>query len=311
MRYVFIINPTAGKGKGPDSIIPKIKEYFKGREMPEIYVTEYQGQAKQLATAAAKGTERVRIFACGGEGTCFEVLNGIYGYGNVELGVIPCGSANDFLKFFGDKENFFDIEQQINAESIPIDLIKADEFYCINGCSVGMDAMVADGMKSFKRIPFVSGSMAYTLSVLRTLLKKIGIKIQTTVDGVKREAKECLFVVCANGPIYGGGYKAAPYATPMDGKLDYTVIGTVSKLKIPTLIGTYKRGEHEDLDICEMGQCQSLQVTAEREVPINLDGEIIHRKSINFEIVKKGINFVIPAKNMNNIVKLKEFTKTT
>ncbi len=311
MRYVFIINPTAGKGKGVESIIPKINEYFSQGEKPTVYITEQAGQAKSLAKAEAELGGEVRIFACGGEGTCFEVLNGVYGYKNVELGVIPCGSANDFLKFFGDKAPFFDIEQQVNGESIEIDLIKADEFYCINGCSVGMDAMVADSMKLFKRLPLVSGSMAYTLALVKTLFARLGVQIKLTVNGVEQKAKKCMFVVCANGPIYGGGYKAAPDATPMDGKLDFTVIDAVSKLKIPKLIGIYKRGEHRGLPICEMGRCERLLVEADREVPINLDGEIIHRKSIFFEIVEGGIKFVLPRQNMNNIIKKKEFSQTT
>ena len=122
------------------------------------------------------------MFACGGEGTVFEVLNGTVGYSNVELGVIPCGSANDFLKFFESRDNFLDIAEQIDGETVEMDLIKAGKNYCLNGCSVGMDAIVARDMSIFKNWPLVSGSFAYTLAIVKTFLGKLGITAESLLS---------------------------------------------------------------------------------------------------------------------------------
>ncbi len=293
MKYVFIINPIAGKGKGED-IIPEIKSFFCEREDFEIYVTGSIGEGTEIARRLAKTGEKMRIFACGGEGTAFEVINGIVGFDNVEFGVIPCGSANDFLKSFTDKKKFFDIAAQVSGESYATDLIKADEFYCINCCSVGMDAIVADGMRAFKRLPFVSGNMAYKLSLLKVFLGKIGLKLKLTIDGEKQEAKDYLFAVCANGGVYGGGFKAAPKASPFDAVLDFVIIKPVSKLRIPKLVKIYENGQHEGLDICEMGRCTAMEIESDSDMPVNLDGELIHRKKIKFEIAEKALRFIVP-----------------
>ncbi len=293
MRYVFIINPTAGKGNGT-AIIPKIEDYFQNGEDYKIIVTEREGEGTELARQEAQTGDEIRMFACGGEGTCFEVVNGIAGYSNVTFGVIPCGSANDFLKYFGDKKLFFDIAAQVDGEEVEIDLIKADEFYCINCCSVGMDAIIADEMRLFKGIPGVSGNMAYKLSLLKTFLGKIGLKLKITVDGKCKEAKDYLFAVCANGPIYGGSFKAAPKANPFDGELDFVIIDPVSKLRIPKLVKVYENGNHEGIDICTMGRCKKMEIESDIDMPVNLDGELIHRKKIKFEIAQKALKFILP-----------------
>lgn len=295
MRYVFLVNPVAGKGKGPEKLVPIIEEYFKGKDVEyKIIITSAPDDARIKAMNEAQKGDKVKIFACGGDGTFFEVLNGIYGYDNVEIGVIPCGSGNDFLRFFDNSEPFSDVSAQFEGRAVETDVINADGVYCMNICSLGMDAVVADDMTLFKNIPFVSGSMAYKLSIVKTLLGKIGKKAKITVDGKCLGVIDCLFAVCANGTTYGGGYKSTPSANPFDGKLEWLIVKTIPKLKIPPLLKLYEQGKHEDLPICMHGSCSVMEIETEDDSPINLDGEIIHKNKIRFEIVKKAVKFILP-----------------
>ncbi len=295
MRYVFYVNPVAGKGNIQEGIINSIKNYFANKSDEfKIHITKSKGDALSSAKYEAETGDDIRMFACGGEGTVFEVLNGIVGHNNVQLGVIPCGSANDFLKFFNTKEEFLDISKQIDGTAVEMDLIKAGDKYCLNGCSVGMDAMVARDMSLFKNWPFVSGKTAYTLAIVKTLLKRLGVKIKMSIDNGVFNETNCLFAVVANAPYYGGGYKGAPDAVPNDQELDCTVIDTVSKFKILKFLPMYKKGEHKTLDISSILRCKSMEFTSEKPIPVNLDGEIIETDHIKFEIVKSAINFVLP-----------------
>ena len=295
MRYVFYINPTAGKGDAQQQIIKNINDYFAVNPSEyKIHITKFEGDACESARAEAQTGDEIRIFACGGEGTVFEVLNGITGHDNVQLGVIPCGSANDFLKFFDDKQCFFSIEEQIKGKPIEMDLIKAGDKYCLNGCSVGMDAVVGRDMALFKEWPFVSGTFAYTLAIVKTFLGKLGITIDISIDGQPPERKNCLFAVIANAPYYGGGYKGAPDAVPYDNCLNFTLIDKISKFKILKFIGIYKKGQHEILDCCSMKKCTSMEFVSEKPIPVNLDGEIIEACSMKFELVKNAVKFVLP-----------------
>lgn len=312
MKYLFIINPTAGKGDKQQGIIDSVNRYFKDKnEDYEIYTTSAAGDAKSKAASAAQSGEELTVFACGGEGTVFEVLNGIVGFDNVKLGVIPCGSANDFLKFFESSEPFSDIAEQIGGTAVLTDIIKANEYYCINGCSVGMDAVVARDMIIFKDWRGVSGSMAYKLAVIKTFFGKIGVNIKLSVDGSAAENENCLFAVIANAPYYGGGYKSAPDANPFDGVLNFTKVKTISKLKVPKFLSLYEKGLHSSLDYAELRNCNSMEFTSEKPVPVNLDGEIIESNHMKFSIIKGGVNFVLPGsvfENIKNSLKVFDFT---
>ena len=92
------------------------------------------------------------------------------GYPNVQLGVIPKGTGNDFLKTFGDVSPFFDIEKQMKGSVVKIDAIKAGDYYALNQASMGMDAAVCYHKSRLGRIPFVKGQGAYVIALLYTFL---------------------------------------------------------------------------------------------------------------------------------------------
>ncbi len=303
MRYVFIVNPVAGKGQGEAYIRKAAERCFENREDYEILLTTLPGEAGKLAEREAQKGDDVTIFACGGDGTVFEVLNGLYGYDNARLGVVPTGSANDFLKFFPkDKAGaFMDIADQIGGKAVPTDLIKFGDNVCLNICSTGMDAVVAENMSLFKRLPFVSGPMAYNLAVVKVFLGKLGIKAKIWVDGELLGNGDHLFAVCANGPCYGGGYRCAPEASPFDAVLDYVLVRKIPKFKILELIKRYKKGDIKDLECCTVGRCSSMKIVSEKPFAVNLDGEIQHYTEAEFSIIKSGVNFVVPASLLENV----------
>lgn len=305
MKYVFIINPAAGKGKTVNSLYDEIATYCSEKKIEYcVQITKAPGDACRFAREHAETGKEVTIFLAGGEGTVFEALNGTFGYDNVTLGVIPIGSANDFLKYFpkDNKQLFADIDEQINGGAIKMDVIKAGEYYCLNSCSVGMDAIVAGYMSMFKKLPLVSGSMAYNLAIVKCFLGKIGCRLSLFADGKDLGDKSCLFAVVANGPAYGGGYLAAPKAVPFDGELDYTIVDNISKFKILKFIGKYKTGDIEGISYIHSGKCQNFSIKSNVEVPVNLDGEIFKMKEIDFSIIKSGVKFMLPKSVIKNFV---------
>ena len=314
MRYVFIINPAAGKGRTVKKLCVEIAEYCSCKKLEySVQITTAPGDAKRFAHEHAIRGDEVTIFLAGGEGTVFEALNGVIGYDNVILAVIPIGSANDFLKFFPkDKKSAFrNFEDQIAGQPIKMDVIKAGEYFCLNGCSAGMDAVVAKYMSDFRRVPFISGSMAYNLAIVKCFLGKIGCRLTLTADGENLGTKDCLFAVVANGPAYGGGYLAAPNAVPFDGRLNFTIVDGIGKLKILRFIGRYKKGKVEGLNFVHSSSGEKLTIKSDVKVPINLDGEIIEADSMDFEIKKSAVKFLIPSSLVNTLIKNeKNYQKT-
>ncbi len=292
MKTVFIINPNAGKETVQSLLIPQLES--KGIE---YHLTEYRGHAKELAERFSGSGEEVRIFSCGGEGTNYEVLNGIVGKSNATLGLVPCGTGNDFLKFFGNNSAFLDIDDQLGGAEYYLDLIKVSaegkEYYSLNSCSAGMDAMVCENADKFKKLPFLN-KLSYELAIVRTLMQKFGKKINFQIDGKDYNGIPSLFAVCANAPYYGGGYKCAPDANPSDGKLNYSIIATRSKFRTLTILGKYKKGTHTALSICHHGECEDMVYKTDSPVAFNIDGEVYKFSKVTCSVAPRGVKLWLP-----------------
>ncbi len=298
MRYVFVVNPVAGKGEGEKLIRSMVDYYFSIHDGDvQIYVTERHNHAKEIAQMEAQKGEPVRIFACGGDGTLNEVADGVYSYENVEISAIPCGTGNDFLKMFHHNINVFtNIEALINGSSKTIDLIRCNNQYSINIASMGMDAEIAANMARFKKLPVLGGKTAYTTALFYCLFKKTKNKFQIIFEDGKKIEGNFLFALAANGKWYGGGYKGAPDAILDDGLLDLVLIKSVSIIKLLTLINTYKRGEHHKLKkIGIFLKAKRMEVISEHPAALNRDGEITMVNRAVFEIVPSAIRFICPA----------------
>lgn len=159
---------------------------------------------KSLEQKAESGLP-VRLYAVGGDGTLNEVAAGAAGFENAAVGVFPCGSGNDFIRAIGTADDFLDIGRQLCAPVRLIDRINTGKQQALNVCSMGLDAEVAYHMNDFKKWPFVSGSMAYNLSLVKCLLIKMGCDLTVTIDGGKTYTGRFLFALAANGRWYGRG----------------------------------------------------------------------------------------------------------
>ena len=105
MKYHFIVNPAAGKGKLADVVAEKIRNSAKavGHDV-EIYYTTGVGDATEYVKRWTDGEPHAFI-ACGGDGTLCEVANGIMAMENRDsmyLGSVPSGTGNDFVRNFSN-----------------------------------------------------------------------------------------------------------------------------------------------------------------------------------------------------------------
>ena len=120
-------------------------------------MTQYAGHARELAaeaahTAQADG-EPVRIWTAGGDGTFNEALTGAYGFAGTAVGCLPYGSGNDFLRTFGTREEFLDLDAQLAGGAVPIDLMQTNLGLSATICAAGLDAQVAYGIPKFRGFP--------------------------------------------------------------------------------------------------------------------------------------------------------------
>lgn len=301
LKHVFLVNPMAGQGKGKalNFIKPKIEEVCNKYSLDyEICVTHAKGEGIELVRERAKTGEEIRFYACGGDGTLYDVVNGAFGYKNAQVAVIPLGSGNDFIRCFGTIDEYLVLEDQINGVPVEFDVIKCDDEIAINQCSMGMDAEVCAMQGKIKKLPLVTGEGAYYIGCLYAIVKKFHNHFTIRIDDGEEISKDCLFCFCGNSKYYGGGFKAAPLAEPDDGLLDFIIVESkLSRAKLTTLLNKYKRGEHLDWDITTFKRGKKLVIHSDHPAAVNVDGEIKYVTDTSFEIIEKGITYVVPAKS--------------
>ena len=305
MKRIFIINPVAGPKNSADLLRPMIAAAAKTCPDPvEVLLTTHAGHAGEIAECCADTGEPVAVYACGGDGTLNEVIQVAAGKPWVMVGCIPCGSGNDFVRNFGSREAFLDIQAQLEATPCRIDTIHTEYGYSAAICAAGLDAKVAYGIPKFKRLPGCGGSMAYKLSIVEVFFGPLTSRLRVVLDG-REQVGEYLMAAICNGRVYGGGYSAAPYAMMDDGWLDVVLVRTIPRLKIPGFLAKYKDGLH----LTEDGQvqpdfrpymtfCRVKSVTLENlgknPLIVTLDGECAPRKVLHAEICPKNLTVLLP-----------------
>ncbi len=301
MKHVFIINPEAGKEKSKSQLEKQIREVFKDTDFTIIY-TRYPGHATEIAMVHAASGDEMTIYACGGDGTINEVVNGMYKYQNAKLALVPIGTGNDFIKFFKKitKEDFLNLEAYHEGTDLPCDLLYANNRVCLNIASVGFDARVVQKVARFKRLPFVNGGFAYIMSVFNSFLASMKFHQALKIDDTYIDYKNYIFVVAANGSYYGGGFHPTPDAKINDGYIDVITIDALSRFKVMSLIRKYKAGEHLSFDFVKQYRCKKIQIFGKKEVVLNMDGETTVEKDPIIEILEKQITLYLP-KQSNDV----------
>lgn len=301
-KFVFVINPKAGKNNSAVSFISKIKAAIKAYNLDgEIYITRCGGDAKEFVKSRCEKLDSpTRFYACGGDGTINEVINGAVGCPLATVGILPLGSGNDYIKTFGDVD-FLDLTAQINGKPLMVDLIKVNDRYVANMCNIGFDASVAHNFVKFKSAPGVSGAMAYSISVFYTLMSKLARPMHIILDDETEIFDEMLLCSISKGIYCGGQYKTAPRADLTDGFMDVCPIKKLSRLQFIKFIGAYKEGKHFDIPTMQKyvayHKCKKAVIKGASRLPVCFDGDTAFLDgTVTFELCEKALGIIIPAK---------------
>ena len=298
MKHLFIINPIAGGKKGNYEETKRIiQEYADNlQDSYEIYITKSRMDAPKKIIEDASKEEMIYVYACGGDGTLNECVNGAAGLSNVAVTHYPCGTGNDFIKTFGKEniERFRDLKQLMSGEVKPLDLIDCDGRYGISICSVGIDARIANDVHKYSSIPVVGGATGYIVSLVVNVIKGVTQNVRITYGENKVETPTTLVCAC-NGRYYGGGFNPVPDAMPDDGIIHFLIVDGISRLKVPNVVGRYSTGRHKELShLIKHIRGTEMQIESDIETVVNIDGEIIQAKKITFKMVPNGVKFLFP-----------------
>ena len=296
MDHLFIINPAAGKGRSAQ----QLEERLSRLAVPhQVFYTKQSGDACKIAERAAADGRPARLYACGGDGTLNEVVNGAAGHDFLAVTNVPMGTGNDFLKLFGPdyRSIFSNLEALTAGPQAAFDLMDCNGKLGLDVICAGVDARIAAGVHKYKRLKGVSGRWAYLLSLAEQVLVRGICRPMTVSMGAERWTQEPTAILCiCNGRHYGGGFMPVADAMPDDGVLDVLRVGKVGLPTFARLAGQYAKGLYWKYPaLIQDYHGQEVSFSAREPITVVVDGEVMKDTAFTVRLSEKKVNFFYPA----------------
>lgn len=276
MHYAYIFNPAADKGRAAGER-SRLEAAVGSLPSSSFLETRYAGHARELALEAAR--QGSAVVACGGDGTLHDVVNGALGQG-VPVGILPVGSANDFVKsFHAGVRAGFDPQRLASAGRRRVDLghVRFGEGpgeYFVNSLGIGFTGRIAQRVAGNQRL---KGELSYLSALLRVLIGYTPLKMHIAItlpDGILQLDEPVFAFSVANGKVEGGKFRIAPDAELSDGLLDVCILKAIPHWKLPHHVLRYLRGTQARDPRVLCCKARKVEVVLEQPDVLHMDGEV-------------------------------------
>lgn len=300
-RATFVVNAHAAggrTGKRWAACEPKMRAAF---PTGEIQFTQGVGDGARIAQEAVSRGQEL-IVAVGGDGTVFEVVNGMMAADarartRARLGIWPAGSGADFARgahLPHDPEAVCALIAKNEPKWVDVGRIQcvdgaglAVEKYFVNAADFGIGAKVVERLQ--KRSRLLPGRSSYLWQSLRTLVTFKNPKVDLDADGRIQKAATIITMVVANGRYFGGGMCIAPDAILDDGILNTVQVGGLGRIEAMRKLQETFGGQRIDHPEVHYSTCKTLHASSLSRVPIEADGELVGFLPASFEIMPRAL----------------------
>ena len=308
VKHIFILNPEAGKKDHSAVIEQQIRSLSSPIDYELYHIEGAPGTMRRYVDdyCQTHGEQPLRFYACGGDGTLKEVASGLVGHPSAQLACYPCGSGNDYVKYYGGQDRFLQLESLIDGEPTPVDIFRVtaateqgrETHYSINVVNFGFDADVCNTMMAVRRKPVIGGRNAYTTGVLHALFHARKNECRMEVDGQLINDQPFLLCTIANGQYVGGAYRCAPRSVNDDGMAEICLVSPVSLFQFVRLVRAYAQGRHLDDPRFApyIHYRRGSRITLSHPSPfwVTLDGDMILTTHCEIEELQQAVRFVVP-----------------
>lgn len=282
----LIINPIAGRTKAQRALLETEKILVQRGVPYMVHVTQHKSHATEIACELSH-TPNSDIIVVGGDGTLNDVLQGIDNFDNVRLGLIPCGTGNDFARvppIPKDVKKAVDII--LNDHTEYIDYIQvADGRRAINVTGAGMDV---DTLVKYSEIKKIKGKLKYYWALLCVLAKLKFHKVRLVLDD--KDIERTVFMVAiANGRYIGGGMPISPLSELSDGQLNVVVINEMKRSRVFPMLLKFLKGKHMGKAGVEHYYCKRAYLEVLDDGRTEVDGEVSQNRILDCEIVSNRL----------------------
>lgn len=300
MRIAAIVNPFAGRRTAARQWPILLRSAGREAAGVDTFRSEYPGHSESLA-ASARRSGYDRVVAVGGDGTLFEVLNGLWWeeQGHMpSVGMVPCGMGCDYIRNFEvGKEMAARVRAALAESTVKVSIgrcryqvqdgIRQRVFAMVLGLGVDAEVVRRLNSSSFPR----SSRFSYAVSALAALRELRPFTLEGIVDDSPLRA-DSVFFAAALGCSFGKGVKIAPDASPVHNQFELVLASPVSPLSLfPPILRAYMGLLYEAPGLSRLkGKTAKLRSSA--PILFEADGELLGRTSeIEIELIPDALYF--------------------
>ena len=292
MKFLLLLNPHAAAGRAAALGEPIMERLGRFAEVDLLRTTGPGDATRRVADADLPAYDAV--LAAGGDGTLFEVLNGLYansGLHRPPLGVIPVGTGNAFARDLGldpgDWKKGVDIIRSGHTRPLDVGRVEsgAGDYHFLNIVGAGLPV---DAMLTAAKIKFI-GRVAYTVATLwRAMqLKTYALKIALDGEVVERES---MFIEVSNTRFTGTSFLIAPDAVPDDGLFDITLVRKLGRARLLRLFPTIYKGEHVKYEEVKTYRAREVRIEAPAGMMLAPDGEMMGSTPATIRCLRRDLD---------------------
>ena len=296
-RYLAIVNPAAGGGRSRKMLGPALERLRAGGVAIEVKETRGAGEATQIAREAYRQGFR-KFIAVGGDGTSYEVVNGLFPQASAEarpmLGFLPLGTGNSFLRDFSDRGVEHAIDSLISNRTQACDVLRLRHrggvVHYINLLSVGFPADVA----TLRARRFSGhGELGYVISIFLGLMRLERRPFPVRVDGeTEFDRRRCLFLTFNNSKFTGGTMMIAPKAETNSGLIEYVRWGAIGRLGLMRNLPGLYDGTHIHHPLAERKAVRKVEFDLNAPVDVMVDGEVLTLQCEALDVLPGALHIV-------------------
>lgn len=295
--YLAILNPAAGGGKSRKLLGPALERLRAGGIEVTVASTQRPGDATRIASEAyARGVRN--FIAVGGDGTSYEVVNGLYPQALASepptLAFLPLGTGNSFLREFSNRGVEHAIESLLARRRRSCDVMrlrhKTGVIHYINLLSMGFSADVA----TLRARRFSGwGELGYVTAIFLTLARFHRRPFPVRVDAeCEFDQRPCLFVTFNNSKYTGGTMMIAPNAEINDGLVEYVRWGPIGRFGLLRNLPTLYDGTHINHPLAERKAVRRVEFSLQDPVDVMVDGEVLTLHCEELDVLPGALNVV-------------------
>lgn len=295
--FLAVANSAAGGGRCGRRLEAALQRLRRTGVALDVVHTRGPGHAAELARDGYRSGYR-RFLAVGGDGTAYEIVNGLFPEAAAErpvLAFLPLGTGNSFLRDFGDDGVSVAFEALTAGRRRRCDVLRLRHaggvVHYINLLSLGLAADVAAlTNRRFKRL----GAAGYLLGVLVCLLRCSRQSFALRIDGqADVDRRRCLFLTFNNSKYTGGTMLIAPQADTADGLIEYVRFGPIGRWGLLCNLHRLYDGSYVHHPSASRGAVRRVDFELDRAVDVMIDGEVLHLQCQTLEVLPGALDVIV------------------